>query len=170
MEARIATHTELLLVARSAYVRRDWHACYEAFMRAGENVPLSTDYLDALVAAVERRADALPQRVRTRLLDHRLVAASRGLEDVNHRAAGEGYYQLGEVRRRRGDADGAFAAFAQARASGVEPQPGEALLRRGQRRHRHRGEHLRPARRRAGPGVRGGHAGRADQAHQNNVL
>src|SRR4029079_18570815 len=41
----------------------------------------------------------------------------------------EGYYQLGEVRRRRGDADGAFVAFAQARALGIEPQPREALLR-----------------------------------------
>ena len=43
--------------------------------------------------------------------------------------AGEGYYQLGEVRRLRGDADGAFAAFARARALGIDPQPGEALLR-----------------------------------------
>jgi DNA-binding CsgD family transcriptional regulator len=38
------------------------------------------------------------------------------------------YMHLGEVRRLRGDADGAAAAFAQARALGVEPQPGEALL------------------------------------------
>jgi DNA-binding NarL/FixJ family response regulator len=64
-----------------------------------------------------------------RLLEDRLVGASRSLEDVNSWAAGEGYYQLGEVRRLRGDADGAFAAFARARALGIEPQPGEALLR-----------------------------------------
>jgi DNA-binding NarL/FixJ family response regulator len=64
-----------------------------------------------------------------RLLEHRLVGASRALEEVNSWAAGEGYYQLGEVRRLRGDADGAFAAFSRARALGVEPQPGEALLR-----------------------------------------
>ena len=63
------------------------------------------------------------------LLEHRLVRASRELEEVNSWAAGEGYYQLGEVRRLRGDADGAFAAFSRARALGVEPQPGEALLR-----------------------------------------
>jgi DNA-binding NarL/FixJ family response regulator len=62
-------------------------------------------------------------------LEDRLFGASRALEDVNSRVAGEGYYQLGEVRRRRGDADGAFVAFAQARALGIEPQPGEALLR-----------------------------------------
>lgn len=63
-----------------------------------------------------------------RLLEDQLVAASRTLEDVNSWAAGEGYYQLGEVRRLRGDVDGAFAAFAKARALGIEPQPSEALL------------------------------------------
>ena len=64
-----------------------------------------------------------------RMLEEQLAAASSALEEVNTWAAGEGYYQLGEVRRRRGDADGAFAAFARARSLGVEPQPGEALLR-----------------------------------------
>jgi DNA-binding CsgD family transcriptional regulator len=62
-------------------------------------------------------------------LESQLVAASQALEDVNSWAAGEGYHQLGEVLRLRGDADGAFAAFARARALGVDPQPGEALLR-----------------------------------------
>jgi DNA-binding NarL/FixJ family response regulator len=64
-----------------------------------------------------------------RQLEDRLAAASRSLEGVNVWAAGEGYYQLGEVRRLRGDVDGAMAAFARARALGIEPQPGEALLR-----------------------------------------
>jgi DNA-binding NarL/FixJ family response regulator len=64
-----------------------------------------------------------------RLLEKRLAGASRALEEVNCWAAGEGYYQLGEVRRLCGDAEGAFAAFAQARALGIDPQPGEALLR-----------------------------------------
>jgi DNA-binding NarL/FixJ family response regulator len=63
------------------------------------------------------------------LLEDRLVTASRALEDVNSRAAAEGYYQLGEVRRLLGDPDGALAAFAKARTLGLEPQPGEALLR-----------------------------------------
>ena len=63
------------------------------------------------------------------MLEDRLLATSRALEDVNSWAAGEGYYQLGEVRRLRGDSDGALAAFSRARALGIEPQPGEALLR-----------------------------------------
>lgn len=64
-----------------------------------------------------------------RLLEDRLVTTSTSLEDVNSWAAGEGFYQLGEVRRLRGDDDGALAAFAKARVLGIEPQPGEALLR-----------------------------------------
>jgi ATP/maltotriose-dependent transcriptional regulator MalT len=63
-----------------------------------------------------------------RELEHRLVTTSQALEDVNTWAAGEGYYQLGEVLRLRGDADGALAAFERARALGIDPQPGEALL------------------------------------------
>ncbi|QKJ18402.1 helix-turn-helix domain-containing protein [Microbacterium hominis] len=42
--------------------------------------------------------------------------------------AGEGWYQLGELRRLRGDASGAVQAYALARDAGVDPAPGEALL------------------------------------------
>lgn len=62
-------------------------------------------------------------------LEDKLTDASRRLEDVNNWAAAEGYYQLGEVCRLRGDIDGALAAFAKSRALGADPQPGEALLR-----------------------------------------
>ncbi len=62
-------------------------------------------------------------------LENQLAGASQMLQSVNSWAAGEGFYQLGEVRRLRGDADGAFAAYARARICGIDPQPGEALLR-----------------------------------------
>ena len=88
-----------------------------------------------------------------RQLDARLVAASQALEDVNRWAAGEGYYQLGEVLRLQGDADGAFAAFARARTLGVDPQPGEALLRCGPGRRPDRVD--RPAGRAGGRGPAG---------------
>ncbi|WP_448809124.1 LuxR C-terminal-related transcriptional regulator [Agromyces bauzanensis] len=42
--------------------------------------------------------------------------------------AGEGWYQLGELRRLRGDAMGAREAYALAREAGIDPLPGEALL------------------------------------------
>lgn len=64
-----------------------------------------------------------------RHLEHQLLTASSSLEGVNRWVGGEGFYQLGEVRRLRGDVDGALAAFAKARSLGVDPQPGEALLR-----------------------------------------
>ncbi|WP_148685167.1 LuxR C-terminal-related transcriptional regulator [Mycolicibacterium tusciae] len=67
-----------------------------------------------------------------RLVEDRLFVASRKLQDVNVFAAAEGFYELGEIRRLRGDVDGAVAAFAQARSLGVDPQPGEALLQHSQ--------------------------------------
>ena len=61
--------------------------------------------------------------------DERLAALGRALERSHERAAGQAYYRLGEVRRRRGDVDGAMDAYARAHTLGVVPQPGEALLR-----------------------------------------
>jgi DNA-binding NarL/FixJ family response regulator len=46
----------------------------------------------------------------------------------NNWVAGEAFYQLGELRRLRGDTGGAQAAYARARELGTEPQPGESLL------------------------------------------
>lgn len=46
----------------------------------------------------------------------------------NNWVAGEAFYQLGELRRLRGDATGARAAYERARSLGTEPQPGESLL------------------------------------------
>jgi hypothetical protein len=38
------------------------------------------------------------------------------------------FHELGEIRRRRGDRDGAAAAFRRAAELGFDPQPGLALL------------------------------------------
>ena len=57
-----------------------------------------------------------------------LTSESAALRDGNGWVAGEGFYQLGEIRRLRGDHEGARTAFEAARASGIDPQPGEALL------------------------------------------
>ena len=46
----------------------------------------------------------------------------------NNWVAGEAYYQLGEIRRLRGDLSGAEKAYARAWELGTEPQPGESLL------------------------------------------
>ena len=51
MDTGVDTHADLLLTARTAHVRRDWHASYTAFTRAGEDTPLCTDDLDAMATA-----------------------------------------------------------------------------------------------------------------------
>jgi DNA-binding NarL/FixJ family response regulator len=61
-------------------------------------------------------------------VEERLVDAIAALGDFPG-TAGKGYYELGEIRRRKGDIDGAREAFAKAREHNKDPQPGEALLR-----------------------------------------
>lgn len=61
-------------------------------------------------------------------LEEELIRSAADLEDRNGWAAGEGYYQLGEIRRLRGNTSEAWKAFSRARELGIEPQPGEALL------------------------------------------
>lgn len=63
-----------------------------------------------------------------RHVEQRLLDALAKLGDFPS-TAGQGYYELGELRRRQGDIEGARAAFAKARELNREPQPGEALLR-----------------------------------------
>src|SRR3972149_6937141 len=46
--------------------------------------------------------------------------------------AGEGFYQIGEIRRRMGDLTGAEEAFGQAHPLGRDPMPGLALVRHAQ--------------------------------------
>src|SRR5215475_8496909 len=54
MVIRVDTHTDLLLAARTAHVRRDWHTSYDGFIRASEAMPLTTDDLNALAVAAWR--------------------------------------------------------------------------------------------------------------------
>lgn len=54
------------------------------------------------------------------------------LQDFCLDYAGEGFYQIGEIRLHVGDLDGAERAFTQAHEFGREPQPGLALLRHAQ--------------------------------------
>ncbi len=55
-------------------------------------------------------------------------SASVELQRFHPAAAGSAFHELGEVRLRMGDLEGAEEAFGQARALGTEPQPGTALL------------------------------------------
>jgi DNA-binding CsgD family transcriptional regulator len=57
-----------------------------------------------------------------------LTVECTALQLSNAWVAGEGWHQLGELRRLRGDSDAAREAYGRARACGVDPVPGEALL------------------------------------------
>lgn len=58
------------------------------------------------------------------------------LQDFSLDYAGEGFYQIGEIRLRMGDLAGAETAFTQAHDMGRDPQPGLAMLRHAQVRTR----------------------------------
>lgn len=61
-------------------------------------------------------------------VESEMLRHTERLRDGHNWLAGEGYYELGEIRRRRGNTAGAAEAFANARKLGKEPQPGAALL------------------------------------------
>ncbi|HEX6843523.1 MAG TPA: LuxR C-terminal-related transcriptional regulator, partial [Actinomycetota bacterium] len=58
--------------------------------------------------------------------------ATRELERIEPGVAASAFLQLGEIRRRRGDLEGADEAFGRAHELGADPQPGLALLRLSQ--------------------------------------
>lgn len=62
------------------------------------------------------------------VVEQELGWQSERLAGGNGWLSGAGYYELGEVRRLRGDHVGALAAYDRARTYGVDPQPGHALL------------------------------------------
>jgi class 3 adenylate cyclase len=57
------------------------------------------------------------------------VAACEELNDYEHSITAAGHYEIGEIRRRRGDFAAAEAAYRTANELGRDPQPGLALLR-----------------------------------------
>lgn len=60
------------------------------------------------------------------------VSACDEVKSYNVYVTAAGYYQIGEIRRRRGDFAAAEEAYRKAHELGREPQPGQALLRLAQ--------------------------------------
>ena len=73
------------------------------------------------------RSEVLRVRGRLAAAEQEGVIAAELLQRCIPRYAMIAFAELGEVRRRRGDLDGAMAAFAEARQLGWDPQPGLAL-------------------------------------------
>jgi len=76
-----------------------------------------------------QRAYLMGQEGSWRASEQEALRVCEDLSDVNRSVVAEGFYQVGEVRRLRGDLEPALEAYRRARALGRVPQPGEALLR-----------------------------------------
>jgi ATP/maltotriose-dependent transcriptional regulator MalT len=78
------------------------------------------------------RAEVLQLRGEWAQAEEEARRAYTELCDVNVFNSGSAFYEIGEIRRRLGDLDGADDAFRQADELGRQPQPGLALLRLAQ--------------------------------------
>jgi class 3 adenylate cyclase len=75
------------------------------------------------------RAEALRLRGDWPAAEAQAIAACEELSDFDRSITASGYYEVGEIRRRRGDFEGAEDAYRTSNELGREPQPGLALLR-----------------------------------------
>lgn len=111
--------------------------------RARDWTEATTRWLDALPAAVTYRGICRVHRSQVHQLagdwDSAEEEARRVCEELagSHRSAtAEAHYQVGEIRRLRGDIESAGDAYERAHLLGRDPQPGLALLRLAQARMR----------------------------------
>jgi class 3 adenylate cyclase len=78
------------------------------------------------------RAEIMRLRGEWPRAEEQALTACDELRHYNHYITANGYYEIGEIRRRRGDFAAAEEAYEKARELGREPQPGLALLRLSQ--------------------------------------
>lgn len=146
----IALLDEAMLAALSDDLDPGWagniycqlmRACYELsdLRRAGEWTQATARWCESLPAAGPFMGVCRVHRAQVFQAHGAWEQAEREAARVCEELAGfdlgtvaEGYYQVGEVRRLRGDLSAAEAAFRQAHEFGRDPQPGLALLRLAQ--------------------------------------
>jgi DNA-binding NarL/FixJ family response regulator len=115
--------------------------CYELsdIRRAGEWTQATTRWCESLPASGPfmgvcrvHRAQVFQAHGAWEQAEREATRVCEELADFDLGTVGEGYYQLGEVRRLRGEFAAAEEAFRQAHQRGRDPQPGLALLRLAQ--------------------------------------
>ena len=89
--------------------------------------PLSETFMYAGITRVHQ-LQLLSAEGEWDVVEHEVAGRSRDLVGSHGWVAAEGYRELGDVRRLRGDLAGARSAYERTRDLGVTPQPGEALL------------------------------------------
>jgi class 3 adenylate cyclase len=78
------------------------------------------------------RAEALRLRGEWNEAEKQAIAACEEIGGYNYFIAAAGFYEIGEIRRRKGDFSAAEEAYRKAKEVGRDPQPGLALLRLAQ--------------------------------------
>jgi DNA-binding CsgD family transcriptional regulator len=101
----------------------------EATRRWSDPLPLASLYPG--ICRVHR-AQNLQRHGEWDQAEQEALGACEDMVGIDVFAVADAYYEVGEVRRLRGDLDGAEQAYTQAHDYGRDPQPGMALLRMGQ--------------------------------------
>ena len=112
-------------------------ACQDVgdFRRAAEWTEAANRFCDRLDvtgfpgACRIHRAEMLRLRGDWPAAEAQATAACQELYDFDRQITAFGYYEIGEIRRRRGDLPGAEEAYRTSNELGRDPQPGLALLR-----------------------------------------
>jgi DNA-binding NarL/FixJ family response regulator len=113
-------------------------ACYELgdIRRAAAWTQSTSDWCDRMAPAVLFKGICRVHRAQVMQIrgawEQAQDEAERICQEVAHIHIGivaEAHYQIGEIRRLRGDLEGAEVAYGQGHALGRDPQPGLALLR-----------------------------------------
>ncbi|MGD9890621.1 MAG: LuxR C-terminal-related transcriptional regulator [Dehalococcoidia bacterium] len=146
----IALLDEAMLTAVSDELAPAWagniycqmmRVCHELFdlRRAGEWTRATARWCESLPAAGPfmgvcrvHRAQVLQVHGAWEQAEREAMRVCEQLADFDLGTVSEGYYQMGEVRRQRGDLAGAEEAYRLAHQFGRQPQPGLALLRLAQ--------------------------------------
>jgi class 3 adenylate cyclase len=108
------------------------------YARAGEWTETASEWCDRQSASAfpglcrVNRAEVMRIKGQWDAAEQHAAQASEELKDWCPRVAGAAFYEIGEVRLRRGDLAGAEEAFREAHAYGRNPEPGLSLLRLAQ--------------------------------------
>lgn len=146
----LALLDEAMVAALSDQLRPMWtgaiycgllDACHELvdLRRATEWTEATTRWCSPLPVASlypgicrVHRAEIMHIRGESEQAEAEALAACEDMADIDVFVVADGWYEVGEIRRRRGDLAGAEEAYTRAHEVGRDPQPGMALLRLAQ--------------------------------------
>lgn len=103
---------------------REWTAALSSWCEANPQLGMFTGHCLVHRAEILEMSGSWPEAV-----DEARRAVQRCVRAVERDAAGRAHYQQAEIHRLRGEFELAKAAYREASRSGIEPQPGLALMR-----------------------------------------